>query len=144
MRATRAPLIFAILFAAVYLTASCSKGERADAMERQVIAKIRKGISIGDGKTDVESFVDFLEIDSRKFTRYGYKTDLSGSQLLVRAKENDPNSKAPSGVKGYFRASMSSVDTDYSVLATVDMHLEFYFDERERLVNYLIYQFKHP
>ncbi|HEX2487870.1 MAG TPA: hypothetical protein VHR27_00620, partial [Blastocatellia bacterium] len=72
MRANRAQLIFAILFAALYLIASCSKGERADAMERQVKAKIRKGISIGDSRPDVESFVDSLVIDSRKFTRYGY------------------------------------------------------------------------
>jgi hypothetical protein len=146
MNANRAHLIFAILSAAVFLTASCSKGERADALEKQLKNKIRYGVSIGAGRSEVESFVDSLDIGSRKFTRSGYRNDVSSSHLAYRAKQEAPDSKKtiPSEIKGFFAASMRKVDSDYRYLFTIDMALEFYFDENERLVDYVVYQIRHP
>ena len=142
MKANRSRLIFAILFAAVFLAASCSKGERAAAMKKQIEEKVKNGISIGASRAEVESLVDSLVIESQKFTRYNYSYDVS--QLANIAKLHEPTKIISPGVKGYLPVRMWKVDTDYRYLATIDINLEFCFDENERLVDYLIYQVAHP
>jgi hypothetical protein len=108
-------------------------------MELQLEERIKNGLAIGASRAEVEGIVDKIEVDGVKLKRHEYSTDLS--QLGTEPERPAKPRKNPDEVGGYVFTETDTIDSDYTVMYNVGLHVVFYFDRDQRLSEYQVYRY---
>lgn len=103
---------------------------------QEVDSIIKSHIPIGSNKSEVNTFVDSLKIDSLQVENFGYQDDLTDMRYGTF---DDKDKQLKGTVKGYLDARIFNTSRTL-YLSQCWMDVRFYFDRDERLIDYEIHE----
>lgn len=117
----------------VLLNSSCGKSQMPPKLTiRQADELVRGGAPIGSSAADVIRFLDSLRIDAVDVVHGDYR---DGEPY-----GDDRPEKVLPEMRGYLLAAILDVQRHPETYSTINIRINFYFDEARRLIDYKIWE----
>ena len=93
---------------------------------------VRKGAPIGSSVSSVRSFLDSLTLDSLRIVQGDYREEAPYG--------TDRPDKVLPELRGYLTAAILNVEQQPETFSKINIRINFYFDDGQRLIDYKIWR----